>query len=290
MNVCFKVETHNHPSALEPFGGANTGIGGVIRDTLGTGLGAKPICNTDVFCFAPPDYPWSKLPAGTLHPKRVMKGVVAGVRDYGNKMGIPTVNGAIVFDERFVGNPLVYCGNVGLSPKDKVKKYVGRGDLIVVLGGKTGRDGIHGATFSSGELTSESEVVSSGAVQIGNPIQEKKMMDALLKARDENLYSAITDCGAGGLSSAVGEMGQELGARVQLDKVSLKYHGLNYTEVWISESQERMVISVPQNKIQRLKEIFSGENVEATVIGEFSGSKRLELFFQDCQVCDLDMR
>ncbi|MDD5432944.1 MAG: phosphoribosylformylglycinamidine synthase subunit PurS, partial [Candidatus Omnitrophica bacterium] len=174
-NVCFKVETHNHPSALEPFGGANTGIGGVIRDPLGTGLGAKPILNTDVFCFAPPDYPFSKLPKGTLHPKRVMKGVVSGVRDYGNKMGIPTVNGAILFHERFVGNPLVYCGTVGIMPEDKSFKETKEGDLIVVVGGRTGRDGIHGATFSSGELTHESETVSSGAVQIGNPIQEKKM-------------------------------------------------------------------------------------------------------------------
>ncbi len=288
-HVCFKVETHNHPSALEPFGGANTGVGGVVRDILGTGLGGKPICNTDIFCFAPPDFPFAHLPAGTLHPKRVMKGVVAGVRDYGNKMGIPTVNGAIVFDERFVGNPLVYCGNVGLIPKDKIAKTVHQGDLIVVVGGKTGRDGIHGATFSSGELTSESEVISSGAVQIGNPIQEKKMMDALLKARDEDLYCAITDCGAGGLSSAVGEMGQEIGARVQLEKVPLKYHGLNYTEIWISESQERMVIAVPKSKIDRLREVFAGENVEATVIGEFSGTKRLELLYRDCQVCDLDM-
>ncbi len=288
-HVCFKVETHNHPSALEPFGGANTGVGGVIRDTLGTGLGAKPICNTDVFCFAPPDFPWSKLPAGTLHPKRVMKGVVSGVRDYGNKMGIPTVNGAVLFDERFVGNPLVYCGSVGLLPVDKVKKTVHKGDLAVVLGGRTGRDGIHGATFSSGELTSESEVVSSGAVQIGNPIQEKKVLDALLKARDENLYCAVTDCGAGGLSSAVGEMGQELGVRVQLENVPLKYQGLNYTEIWISESQERMVIAVPKDKFNRLQEIFKGENVEAAAIGEFTGTKRLEIFYGDCRVADLDM-
>ncbi|MBL8013625.1 MAG: phosphoribosylformylglycinamidine synthase subunit PurS, partial [Candidatus Omnitrophica bacterium] len=145
-NVCFKVETHNHPSALEPFGGSNTGVGGVIRDTLGTGLAAKPICNTDVFCFAPPDVTFDKLPPGTLHPKRVMKGVISGVRDYGNKMGIPTVNGAIVFDRHFIGNPLVFCGNVGLIPKGKEIKSVRKGDLIVVMGGKTGRDGIHGAT------------------------------------------------------------------------------------------------------------------------------------------------
>lgn len=289
-NVCFKVETHNHPSALEPFGGANTGVGGVIRDPLGTGLGAKPILNTDVFCFAPPDYPFSKLPKGSLHPKRIMKGVVSGVRDYGNKMGIPTVNGAILFHDNFVGNPLVYCGTAGIMPKDKTFKKANTGDLIVVVGGRTGRDGIHGATFSSGELTHESETISSGAVQIGNPIQEKKMVDTILQARDLNLYDAITDCGAGGLSSAVGEMGAELGAKVYLEKVPLKYTGLSYTEIWISESQERMVLSVPRQNLKRLMEVFSDENVEATVIGEFTDTKRLELYYEGNRVCDLDMQ
>jgi phosphoribosylformylglycinamidine synthase II len=289
-NVCFKVETHNHPSALEPFGGANTGIGGVIRDPLGTGLGAKPILNTDVFCFGLPDYPFHKLPAGALHPKRIMKGVVSGVRDYGNKMGIPTVNGAVLFHEKFTGNPLVYCGTVGIMPKDKSFKETKTGDLIVVVGGRTGRDGIHGATFSSGELTHESEKISSGAVQIGNPIQEKKMVDTILQARDENLYSAITDCGAGGLSSAVGEMGADLGAEVNLEKAPLKYSGLSYMEIWISESQERMVLSVPKEKIGALLEVFEKENVEATVIGEFTDTKRLKLFYKENLVCDLNMR
>ncbi|MBI5149695.1 MAG: phosphoribosylformylglycinamidine synthase subunit PurL [Candidatus Omnitrophica bacterium] len=288
-HICFKVETHNHPSALEPFGGANTGIGGVIRDILGTGLGARPVCGTDVFCFAPPETPFDRLPAGTLHPKKIMKGVVSGVRDYGNKMGIPTVNGAILFDERFVGNPLVYCGSVGLIPKDRVKKAARKGDLVVVVGGRTGRDGIHGATFSSGELTEESETVSSGAVQIGDPIQEKKMLDALMQARDKGLYAAVTDCGAGGLSSAVGEMGSKLGVRVDLGKVPLKYQGLHYDEIWISESQERMVLAVPPAKIKALLEVFAGENVEAAVIGEFTATGRLDLFFKGQQVCDLNM-
>jgi phosphoribosylformylglycinamidine synthase len=288
-HLCFKVETHNHPSALEPYGGANTGVGGVIRDILGTGLGAKPICNTDVFCFAYPDHQSEDLPAGTLHPKRIMKGVVAGVRDYGNKMGIPTINGAILFDDRFIGNPLVYCGCVGLLPKGKEIKKVSAGDLIMVVGGRTGRDGIHGATFSSGELTEESEVVSCGAVQIGDPIQEKKVLDALLKARDEDLYSAITDCGAGGLSSAVGEMGEHTGARVELDKVPLKYAGLKYDEIWISESQERMVLAVSPQNHERLLEIFKGENVEASVIGRFVPTGRLEIFYHGTQVCNLDM-
>ncbi|MDI6758948.1 MAG: phosphoribosylformylglycinamidine synthase subunit PurL [Candidatus Omnitrophota bacterium] len=288
-NICFKVETHNHPSALEPFGGANTGIGGVIRDPLGTGLGARPIFNTDVFCFGPPDYPFSRLPAGMLHPKRIMKGVVSGVADYGNKIGIPTVNGAVLFHERFAGNPLVYCGTAGIMPKEKSFKRIKANTLILVVGGSTGRDGIHGATFSSGELTEESETISSSAVQIGNPIQEKKMVDTILEAADRNLYDAITDCGAGGLSSAVGEMAQGLGARVYLDKVPLKYSGLSYTEIWISESQERMVLAVPKEKIDELIKVFENENVKAAVIGEFTDTNRLELYYKDNLVCDLDL-
>lgn len=288
-HVCFKVETHNHPSALEPFGGANTGMGGVIRDILGTGLAAKPLCSTDVFCFAPIDLPQSDLPKGTLHPKRVMKGVVSGVRDYGNKMGIPTVNGAIVFDKHFVANPLVFCGTIGLIPKGKEKKKVYKGDLIVAVGGRTGRDGIHGATFSSGDLTGDSQTISSGAVQIGNPIEEKKVLDVLMKARDLNLYTAITDLGAGGFSSAVGEMGAQTGAKVYLDKAPLKYQGLKYHEIWISESQERMGLSVPPEKIDALMKLFQEEQVEASVLGEFDGSGRLQLFFHGVQVADLAM-
>ncbi len=288
-DVCFKVETHNHPSALEPYGGANTGIGGVIRDPLGTGLGAKPVANTDVFCFAPPDMPREKLPLGTLHPKRIFTGVHAGVRDYGNRMGIPTVNGSIFFDERYVGNPLVFCGNVGIMPKNSTEKKIKPGDLIIVVGGRTGRDGIHGATFSSGELTTESETVSSGAVQIGNPITEKKMVDTLLQARDRKLYTAITDCGAGGLSSAVGEICEEHGAIVDLEKVPLKYEGLSYTEIWISEAQERMVIIVPPENEHEILEIFSAENVEATVIGKVTDTHRLQLRYQGNQVADLEM-
>lgn len=288
-NICFKVETHNHPSALEPYGGAGTGIGGVIRDPLGTGLGAKPIINTDVFCFGLPDLPYRKLPKAALHPKRVMKGVVAGVRDYGNRMGIPTSNGAVLFDDGFTGNPLVFCGNVGVMPKGASFKKVNKGDLIVVVGGRTGRDGIHGATFSSGELTHESHGVSGSAVQIGNPIQEKKVADTIIAARDRGLYNAITDCGAGGLSSAVGEMAEETGAEVHLEKVPLKYTGLRYDEIWISEAQERMVLAVKPDKLEQLRKVFTDENVEATVIGRFTGDKRLRLFYEGTLVCDMGM-
>ena len=287
--VCFKVETHNHPSALDPYGGAATGIGGVIRDPMGTGLGAKPIANTDIFCFGPPDKKLEEIPKGVLHPRRIMKGVVAGVRDYGNRMGIPTVNGAIYFDERYLANPLVYCGNIGLMDKDKCFKHPQSGNIIIVVGGRTGRDGIHGATFSSGEMTHEHETVFSHAVQIGNAITEKKMLDVLLQARDAGLYEAITDCGAGGLSSAVGEMGRHLGAEVDLEKVPLKYAGLNYTEIWISEAQERMVIAVAPENVEAITKIFDSENVESTVIGKFTSDKKLVLRYHGEIVGEMDM-
>ncbi|MHB1033981.1 MAG: phosphoribosylformylglycinamidine synthase subunit PurL [Pirellulales bacterium] len=288
-NVVFKVETHNHPSALEPYGGANTGIGGVIRDPMGTGMGAKPICNTDVFCFAPPDTPLDRLPPGVLHPRRVMKGVVAGVRDYGNRMGIPTVNGSVYFDPRYLGNPLVYCGTVGIIPRDKSEKEPRAGDWIVAIGGRTGRDGIHGATFSSAELTSQSETISGGAVQIGNAITEKMVLDVMLAARDRGLYNAITDCGAGGFSSAVGEMGEKIGAEVWLERIPLKYEGLSCTEMWISEAQERMVLSVSPEKWDEFAALCASEGVEATILGKFVPTGRLELKYADEPVADLAM-
>jgi len=287
--VCFKVETHNHPSAIDPYGGANTGIGGVIRDPLGTGLGAKPIMNTDVFCFGPPDMAEQDVPPGSLHPKRVLKGVVAGVRDYGNRMGIPTTNGAVYFDERYTGNCLVYCGNIGLIPTDKIEKAAEPNDYILVIGGRTGRDGIHGATFSSVELTHESEDVSSGAVQIGNAITEKKVLDTMLAARDKGLYTGLTDCGAGGLSCAVGEMGALIGARAEIGDVPLKYDGLSYTEIWISEAQERMVLSVPPDDLDEILAIFKGEDVDATVIGRFTDDEMLLVTYQGNIVAEMDM-
>lgn len=290
QNVCIKVETHNHPSAIEPYGGANTGLGGVIRDPLGTGLGARPVCSTDVFCFARPDYPAAELPPGVLHPLAVMQGVVAGVRDYGNRMGIPTVNGAVCFDDRYLGNPLVYCGNVAMMPRDACDKQVHPGDLIVAVGGRTGRDGIHGATFSSVELTEESESISGGAVQIGNPVTEKMVLDVILAARDRGLYSAITDCGAGGFSSAVGEMGEETGAEVWLEKAPLKYSGLSYTEIWISEAQERMVLSVPPAHWDEFRELCESEGVEATAIGRFTDTQQLVLTYDGTEVGRLSMR
>ncbi len=274
-DVCIKVETHNHPSAIDPYGGAGTGIGGVIRDVLGAGLGAKPIANTDCFFVGPLDLPRDAVPKGTLHPRRILRGVVAGVRDYGNRMGIPTVNGGVWFDESYVGNPLVYAGTVGLLPHTSAHKEVRPGDAIVAVGGRTGRDGIHGATFSSAELHEESEDVSGSAVQIGDPITEKRVLDCLLQARDRGLYRGITDCGAGGFSSAVGEMGEKCGAEVDVDKVPLKYHGLASHEIWISEAQERMVLAVPPEHVDECLAVFAAEDVEATVIGSFTDTRRL---------------
>jgi phosphoribosylformylglycinamidine synthase len=289
-DVCFKVETHNHPSAIDPYGGANTGIGGVIRDVLGTGLGATPICNTDVFCVAPPDLAPGDVPAGVLHPKRVLKGVVAGVRDYGNRMGIPTVNGAVAVDAGYLANPLVFCGTVGVLPRGKAKKKAEVGDRIIAIGGRTGRDGIHGATFSSIELTAQSEAVSGGSVQIGNAITEKMVLDVIVQAREANVLHAITDCGAGGFSSAIGEMGAELGADVDLERAPLKYEGLSYTEIWISEAQERMVLAVPPEKWPALRDLCESENVEATDLGRFTNTGRLTLRYHGELVADLSMR
>lgn len=289
FHFAFKVETHNHPSALDPYGGANTGIGGVIRDPMGTCLGATPIFNTDVFCFAQPDFPHDKLPKGVLHPKRIYKGVVAGVRDYGNRMGIPTINGSLHFDDRYLGNPLVYCGTGGLIPVDRVHKKAKAGDLIVAVGGKTGRDGIHGATFSSLELDTGSEVTSSGAVQIGNPIVEKKTLDIIIQARALLLYDCITDCGAGGFSSAVGEMGKDIGAEVHLERAPLKYGGLAPWEILLSEAQERMVLSIPPQNLTQFLELCRREDVEATIIGKFTDTKRFVVKYDGELVADLDM-
>ncbi len=268
--VCIKVETHNHPSAIEPYGGAATGIGGCIRDVIGTGQAAMPVANTDIFCVASPDT--ADLPKGVLSPRRILKQVVAGVRDYGNRMGIPTVNGSVYFHENYLGNPLVYCGSVGMLPVSKCFGRAQIGDRIIVLGGATGRDGIHGATFSSAELTDSHADEFSHAVQIGNPITEKKMLDVIIQARDHEsgcLFNAITDCGAGGFSSAVGEMGEKTGACIHLENAPLKYQGLSYTEIWISEAQERMVLAVAPDRVDSLRRLCELEDVPMCELGQF---------------------
>ncbi len=294
--IAIKVETHNHPSALEPYGGAATGAGGCIRDIIGTGLAAKPIANTDVFCVAPPTLAKQQLPKGVLHPRRTLTRVVDGVRDYGNRMGIPTVNGAVAFHDDYVANPLVFCGCVGIIPLDKCFGKAKPGDHIVALGGRTGRDGIHGATFSSAELTDTHADEFSHAVQIGNAITEKKLLDVILQARDHHqgtLFTAITDCGAGGFSSAIGEMGEKTGAHVQLDAIPTKYDGLSYTELWISEAQERMILAVPEASLQTFRQLCNNEDVELSVLGTFGlerdGDPLLRLSYQGTQVGELSM-
>jgi phosphoribosylformylglycinamidine synthase subunit PurSL len=287
FDLAFKVETHNHPSALEPFGGANTGVGGVVRDIIG--VSARPIATTNVLCFGPQDLPADQLPAGVLHPQRIAEGVVAGIGDYGNKLGLPTANGAVIYDEGYIGNPLVFCGCVGLLPHGSHRTEPQVNDRIVVLGGRTGRDGLHGATFSSAELTHETSELSGSAVQIGDPITEKGLIELIEAARDEQIYNAITDCGAGGLSSAIGEMGEKLGVDVELRDVPLKYPGLKPWEIWLSEAQERIVIAVPPEKMARLRELAELWDVELSDVGYFTGEEWLNVRYNGETVAELSM-
>ncbi len=289
-SLCIKAETHNSPSALDPFGGAMTGIVGVNRDILGTGLGARPIANTDVFCFGPPDYD-GDLPEGLFHPSRVMRGVHAGVRSGGNESGIPTVNGAIIFDERYIGKPLVYCGTVGILPRylpdgrESHIKTPNPGDLVYMVGGKVGSDGIHGATFSSLVLTDDSP---NSAVQIGDPITQKKMLDMLLVARDLGYIQVITDNGAGGLSSSIGEMAELTGgADLDLSKVPLKQLGLNPWEILVSESQERMTVGVNEDDATAFESLALLHEVEVTEVGQFTNSGTFLVHYGNEVVADL---
>lgn len=282
-SLVMKVETHNSPSALDPYGGALTGIVGVNRDPFGTGMGAKLIFNTDVFCFAPPDYEGT-IPPRLLHPRRVFEGVREGVEHGGNKSGIPTVNGAVVFHERYLGKPLVYCGTGGIMPaevngKPGHEKRARPGDRIVMTGGRIGKDGIHGATFSSEELHEGSPAT---AVQIGDPITQKRMTDFLLLARDRGLYTSITDNGAGGLSSSVGEMARESGgARLELDRAPLKYAGLQPWEILLSEAQERMTVAVPPEKLDEFLSLAKTMDVEATDLGEYTDDGVFTVMWED---------
>ncbi len=290
IDICIKVETHNSPSALDPYGGALTGILGVNRDIMGTGLGARPVANTNVFCVGMPDE--EMLPVGLLHPRDILKGIHRGVQDGGNKSGIPTVNGAIYFDESYSGKPLVYCGTVGVLPpeiqgRDACKKGQRPGDLVVMVGGAVGIDGIHGATASSLVMD---KTTTLGMVQIGDPFTQKRVMDFLLVARDLLLYNSITDNGAGGLSSSVGEMsGATHGAVLHLDKVPLKYPGLMPWQILVSESQERMTLSVPKENWHTLSQLAATYQVEASVVGEFTDTGKIICKFHDKTVGDIDL-
>lgn len=290
-NVVFKVETHNSPSALDPYGGALTGIVGVNRDPFGTGMGAKLLCNTNMFCFATPFYD-KEIPARLLHPKRIFEGVRSGVEHGGNKSGIPTVNGSLYFDDRFAGKPLVFCGTVGIMPKlvggkPSQDKTALPGDFIVMTGGRIGKDGIHGATFSSEELNENSPAT---AVQIGDPITQKKMFDCLIKARDLGLYRCITDNGAGGLSSSIGEMAEFTGGfEVHLDRAPLKYAGLQPWEIFLSEAQERMTLAIPPEKVDDFLALCTKMDVEATILGTFTDSGKFHCLYDGKTVAYLDM-
>ncbi|MBI2712006.1 MAG: phosphoribosylformylglycinamidine synthase [Bdellovibrio sp.] len=288
---CIKVETHNSPSALDPYGGALTGIVGVNRDILGCGLGAKPIFNTDVFCLAVPDYS-SQLPEKLLHPRRILEGVRRGVEHGGNKSGIPTVNGALVFDDRYLGKPLVYCGTGGIMPRKSAgqlcqAKVVESGDRICMVGGRIGKDGIHGATFSSLALDESSPM---SAVQLGDPLTQKRASDFLLEARDKGLYRAITDNGAGGLSSSVGEMARlSGGALMDISKAKTKYPGLKPYELVVSESQERMTLAVPKEKVREFTAFAERRGVEVSDLGEFTAAGRFQIQYEGTWVADLDL-
>lgn len=297
-NITHKVETHNSPSALDPFGGSVTGIVGVNRDTIGTGLGAKPIINFYGFCLAAPDdktvlFRDKALRNPMLSARRIMDGVIAGVNYGGNCSGIPTPQGFLFFHHRYRGKPLVFAGTVGLIPKrvagrqSYIKKAQAK-DYIVMIGGRVGLDGIHGATFSSVGLDTGSPAT---AVQIGDPITQKKFSDALVRdIRDNHLYSSITDCGAGGLSSAVGETAKQSGGcEVNLEKVPLKYPGLSPWQIWISESQERMILAVPPKNWKKLQEMFKKRGVESTIIGTFTKTGRCVVRYGKKTVMDLSM-
>ncbi len=300
--VTHKVETHNSPSALDPYGGAITGIVGVNRDTIGFGLGAKPVANTYGFCFGEPDderalYRDAEKKEKMFPSKRIMEGVIKGINSGGNCSGIPTLSGFTKYDERYRGKPLVFAGTVGLIPR-KLKTFNSErlshekgaqvGDYVVMVGGRVGADGIHGATFSSVAMDSTSPAT---AVQIGDPITQKKLSDAIVKeARDMNLYTSITDNGAGGLSCSVAEMAKECnGASVDLSKIPLKYPGLLPWEIWISESQERMTLSVPKKKWPVFNALMQSRGVEATVIGEFNNSGKCTVSYQGQMIMNMSL-
>lgn len=290
-DIAVKVETHNAPSALDPYGGALTGVLGVQRDILGTGLGALPIANTDVLCFGYPDE--KEVPKGVIPPKRIYHGVTKGVEHGGNKMGIPTVNGSIVFEKGFTTRPLVYCGTIGIMPTEingrkAHEKKISPDDLAVMVGGRIGKDGIHGATFSSQQID---ETTPQSVVQIGDPITQKKMLDFIIEARDAGLFEAITDNGAGGLSSSIGELAQfSGGCEIYLEKCPLKYPGLDPWEILVSESQERMTIAAKPENIGKLEALAKKHGTEITVVGKFTDRGAFHVLFRDVTVAYLDLK
>jgi len=270
--ICIKAETHSAPAAIEPFGGTETGVGGVIRDILGTGLGAKPIAIMDVLCFGDLSLNHGEIPSGCIHPRVLLRKVVAGVESYGNKVGLPNISGALCFDNGFKTKPVVLAGSIGLIPIEKAQKGKPHaGDAIICIGGKTGRDGIHGATFSSGHMTEQTKALDNTAVQIGYPVLKRQVMDVLEKLFDRDLIHALTDCGGGGLSSVVTEICESLGGRIDLHEISTKYQGLMPWELLLSESQERMVIAISPGDVEEVMSLCGHYGINADRIGTFGG-------------------
>ena len=288
--IAVKVETHNHPTAIDPFNGANTGVGGVYRDILG--VGARPIATMDYLFFGPLDLSYDEIPSNVIHPKIMLKKVVAGIADYGNKVGVPTVNGSVHFHKGYIRNPLVFVGAVGILPFKRYIRDPKPKDKIVIVGGKTGRDGIQGASFASLSLSSFSEERYYSAVQLGNPVEEKKIIEAVIRARDYGkfpLYSLITDLGGGGLAVAACESLKNLGGFIDLSLIPLKHKNMDPWEIWISESQERMLLIVPPENVEKLIEIFEEEGSEATVIGEVGSDNILRVNYEKENVAKIDL-
>ena len=287
-----RIESHNHPSAIEPYGGANTGIGGILRDVLA--MGAQPIALADPLHFGPLDYPMEKLPRGTKHPKYLFGGVVAGIRDYGNRVGVPTVAGCIVFDEGYLGNIVVNVACVGFGKKSQiVRNRVGSAkDVFILGGGRTGRDGIHGVTYASVDLTDKAvEGWEAGAVQLGDPILKEPLIQACVESAQAGLLDGLKDLGGGGLSCVIGEMALAggFGAEVDLEKVPLKEEGLAPWEIWVSESQERMMLAVRPENVDSVLRIFDLYDVPATVIGRVIPEKVCRVRYQGTVVLEMDL-
>jgi phosphoribosylformylglycinamidine synthase len=285
------LESHNHPSAIEPYGGAATGIGGIVRDVVC--MGAQPVAFIDPLFFGPLDYPHEKLAKGVKHPKYLFSGVVSGIRDYGNRIGIPTTTGMVYFHEGYVGNCIVNVGCVGIAKKDHIirSRVKEPGNIYVILGGRTGRDGIHGVTFASAVLTETSETESRGAVQLGDPITKEPTIHVCLEANEKGLLDGMKDLGGGGLSCVVGEMALAagFGAEVNLDKVPLKEEDMAPWEIWVSESQERMMFAVNPKNLDEVLYICKKWDVEAFVIGEVIPEKTLRVFWEGEKIFEMDL-